>query len=245
MSAAKGNKNLQGMKWDDLLKDPLVHKMGLPLKGKHAFFVLLTLMATYGSEFNEETGFPARQYLIHNLEVLRKIASKVNEESLTWDAVDAMNALSWGKINAIPLIFGNASFENEGVLFGGIPTHYDEEMSGALLGGKGIGISAKTEHADLALAYARFSANAEVQEHLMHDFGGQPAHVNAWNTLKSLESFYNMTHGTMLGSYLRPRFESYLSFEENCSNAISEWLESVPRNSEVIDDQLIGFWNAR
>ena len=55
-------------------------------------------------------------------------------------------------------------------------------VSGSLLGGAGIAVSAASQHPEQAISHAFWLDSAEVQEGVYYDAGGQPGNAVAWES---------------------------------------------------------------
>jgi multiple sugar transport system substrate-binding protein len=85
------------------------------------------------------------------------------------------------------------------------------------LGGAGLAISSQTNHPDVCMHYAQFSASSEVQKSIYFLSGGQPGHRDAWSddavNAASL-NFFRDTLQTLDEARLRGRFPGYMRFQD-------------------------------
>ena len=85
------------------------------------------------------------------------------------------------------------------------------------MGGVGLAVSAKSKHADLALAYAGYVAKGETQEGIYTENGGQPGNLLAWQSAVNnglCNNFFNNTLKTMEMAYVRPQHPGWNKFQE-------------------------------
>jgi multiple sugar transport system substrate-binding protein len=110
-------------------------------------------------------------------------------------------------------------------------------VSGSLLGGAGVAISAQTEHLAEALEYAFWLDSAAVQSGVYFDGGGQPGNAVAWDddrTNAETLDFFRATRATLEGAYLRPRHRGYIALQDAASPLVTRALEGG-----LTDDQLV------
>lgn len=119
-----------------------------------------------------------------------------------------------------PLAFGYVTFargSGRALGFGPGP-----EWSGTL-GGAGVAISSTSSYADEAAAFARFACSADVQRGAYVDGGGQPGHRAAWtdpDVDAAANRFFSSTLDALDRAYLRPRFDGFLSFQDDAGEVI-------------------------
>ena len=88
----------------------------------------------------------------------------------------------------------------------------------SILGGAGIGVSAKTAHPDAALAFARWISSEEVQSGVYLENNGQPANRRTWTTQSQnpeLAPFFAGGFFTIDNAWTRPRDSWFLGFVDD------------------------------
>ena len=115
----------------------------------------------------------------------------------------------------------------------------DDRICRSTLGGAGLAISISTEHRKIAAQYAEFVASPQCQMGLYFHSGGQPGYRKAWLdpeiNQQSLNFFLN-TLPTLDAAYVRPRFNGYLTFQENAGPIIHKHLMHGGKESYVLDE---------
>ena len=110
--------------------------------------------------------------------------------------------------------------------------------AGAVLGGAGLGVSARTAHPAEACAYAAFVASARVQRTTYVGAGGQPGHRGAWldpDADALAGGFFSATLATMDASYLRPRYRGYIAFQDRAAALIYRHLNERGNVDATLD----------
>lgn len=200
-----------------------------PHKPVDAFSSLVTVASGNGEEPMRTPGvFLSANGLGEAMETLRRLARLVPEDNSAWNPIQAADALSSGdRYCYAPLMFGYTNYSRAGfrahrLHYIDIPTSRNG-VSGSLLGGAGIAVSARTKHVEQAIAHAFWLDSAEVQEGVYYDAGGQPGNASAWDSDRtnadSLD-FFRGTRATLEGAYVRPRFAHYIELQ----NALSEFV---------------------
>lgn len=146
------------------------------------------------------------------------------------------------KLCYCPFAYGYSNYARDGfaahrLTFGPPPTHGDQEFS-TVLGGAGLGLSARRPHAKPALAYAQFVASPEIQRTLYTHSGGQPGHRAAW-----LDAENNrLTHGyferllpVLDRAWLRPRHAGYMRFQEEGAHFVQAALRGQTPDEAALD----------
>ncbi|HMO25802.1 MAG TPA: hypothetical protein PKB10_05990, partial [Tepidisphaeraceae bacterium] len=124
-----------------------------------------------------------------------------------------------------PLIYGYVTYARAGVIeFADIV----DGARGSTLGGTGIAVSARSPQPAQAQALAIQIASAEMQRTTYVLAGGQPAHRLAWTddaVNRHANDFYRSTLRTLDQSYLRPRFDGYIDFQQRAGECVSACLK--------------------
>ena len=108
---------------------------------------------------------------------------------------------------------------------------------GSALGGTGIAVSAYSNQPEAAREFAYWVASAAVQSGLYAAAGGQPAHAMAWADRAvnaPVHGFYTNTRATLEGSWVRPRHDGYMRFQEAGAQRLLAALRGGERAATVI-----------
>ena len=107
---------------------------------------------------------------------------------------------------------------------GGLVTFNGKRLR-STLGGAGIAVSSKTEHANMAMKYAKFTASEKIQSGLYFEFGGQPGHRKSWlneDVNSQCKNFFKDTLQTLDEATMRPQYYGYMHFQDEASPVIHE-----------------------
>jgi multiple sugar transport system substrate-binding protein len=222
--------------WDEVMELARAGRVTLPLRAPHALMCLFTLVAQMGQAangagpqlFDPEVACDA----VERLRTLLRLVDPVCQQQDPIAAFDDM-AQPGSRVACAPLIFGYVNYAWEGfrpvrLRFADIPSFPGRGPQGAVLGGTGMAISSQTAHPREALEFALWSAEAATQAGVYARSGGQPAHPAAWESAEvNAESgdFYRATRKTLEGSWVRPRHDGYMWFQDAGSRLLLEGLQ--------------------
>ena len=88
-----------------------------------------------------------------------------------------------------------------------------------------------------ALAYARFTASAEIQRTLYTAAGGQPGHRGAWTDAQNNAfsgDYFARTLPVLDRAFLRPRHDGYMRFQENGGLLVHAALRGARTDAEAL-----------
>jgi multiple sugar transport system substrate-binding protein len=136
-----------------------------------------------------------------------------------------------------PLAFGYVTFARAKA--DGQPLRYGPgpEWSGTL-GGAGIAVSSESSSIDEATAFARFARSPDVQRGAYVEGGGQPGHRAAWTDPEvdaSANGFFSSTLSAIDRAYLRPRFDGFLTFQDDAGEVIHGCLQEGTDPDAALD----------
>jgi multiple sugar transport system substrate-binding protein len=238
--------------WDEVVAFGEARKgqsaaLAIPLIPVDTFMCFLSICASYGEPaFATEERVISRETGRFALELLLRLKPLVHPESFTWNPIRCYDRMSTtDEIGYVPLAFGYSNYSRPGfrpnlIHATDVPRAEDGTPRGAGLGGVGLAISAGTAHPDAAVRFAQYAASGEVQRGVYFTGGGQPGHRSAWTddgVNAASANFFRNTLATLDHSYLRPRFNGYMSVQDNCFALSYHFLTET----EEIDATLDGF----
>lgn len=206
-----------------------------PLLPVDAFCSFVTLCANSG----DPPFFVNDNQIVRNetgklaLQTLKNLAGLAPTEALSWNPIALWERMSTtDEIAYCPLAFGYSNYGRPGyrqsqIRFANIPSRGRVGCSGAILGGAGLAISAKSKETEIALEYARWVASAECQKTIYVESGGQPGNRRAWTdpAVNNMSNhFFEDTLPTLEHAFLRPRFPGFVEFQTEASSLIGEFL---------------------
>ncbi|WMT85893.1 extracellular solute-binding protein [Pelagibacterium sp. 26DY04] len=217
----------------------------LPLKAPHALMTFYSLAANMGVPCAAGDGFIARDDGISVYETLAQLVSYINPVNFDLDPIDALERLARAdsRESLSPYVFGYVNYAQDGfrdtpVRFADVPAVNGAGPRGAVIGGTGMAVSAYCQNRDAAIDFAFWITSAEVQAGPYAQAGGQPGHRKAWESEAvnaPVRGFFRDTLKTLDQSYLRPRFDGYMPFQDAASRRLSVALANGESAGAVID----------
>lgn len=219
--------------WDEVFALARQGKVVWPYKPVDAWSSLITVASGLGEPpMQGQEHFLSRETLRESMEVLRELARLVPENNQFWNPIDAAEELaSDSEYSYCPLLFGYTNYSRRGfranrISYRDIPNSR-EGLSGSLLGGAGITVSAFGKYTQEAIDFAFWLASAEVQESHYFIGGGQPGNSVAWESERTNEEtldFFRNTRATLEHAYLRPRNAKYIELQNELSVLVTAYL---------------------
>jgi multiple sugar transport system substrate-binding protein len=220
--------------WDDVLRLARAGRVVLPMLAPHSLMCFFTLAASQGTPCNTGAGdlidADAGEAVVARLAAITPLIERSN---FAMDPIAASEAMAShdALVSLMPLGYGYVSYAREGfrdhpLAFADIPL---PGHRGSALGGTGIAVSAFSANRDAATAYAFWVASGDVQRGLYAMSGGQPGHAAAWEDAAvnaDTGSFYAATRKTLEASYVRPRHNGYMAFQDAAAKRLNAGLLS-------------------
>ena len=208
-----------------------------PIKPVDAISSFNTIAANLGNPINSKEGVFIELSIANSiLEMMKKLADLVPRECLSMNPIETLDYMSTNDdILYCPLLYGYSNysrlnFRESLIHFTDIPSFNGKEnnCSGSQLGGTGLAISKSTKHLKTALKYCFWVASENCQRGLYYDSGGQPGNALAWRDDKINENcnnFFKSTLKTLDKSWLRPRYDGYMYYQDKAGTLINNFLK--------------------
>lgn len=141
-----------------------------------------------------------------------------------------------------PFAYGYSNYSRQGysknkLTYGNLVDFDNQIKLRSTLGGTGLAVSAFSENKDTALKFVEKIVSESYQsgEYVLN--GGQPGHRSAWlsdqcNKVTS-DSFKN-TLQSLDNSYIRPRYNGYLHFQDHAGDPVRDYLMGNGTPAEVL-----------
>jgi len=209
--------------WPEVIALAEQSRVVWPLLPINALMCYFTLLANVGEAFgrNERGADPGTGVRI--LEEMLAVARHVPEACLSMDPIGASEWLACRGSHAyVPFLYGYTNYSRAGfrphrLRVADMPALGGDGPVGSAIGGTGIAVSAATKHPEAAVEYAVWIASAECQRGAFFASGGQPANRLAWTDdecNRVTDGFFRDTLATLEGSWLRPRHDGYMPFQD-------------------------------
>ncbi len=194
-----------------------------PLLPINALMCYFTLLANVGEPFGRDQRGADVATGVQVLGEMLAVARHVPPACLSMDPIGAYEWLACRTSHAyVPFLYGYTNYSRAGfrphrVRVADMPALGNNGPVGSAIGGTGIAVSAATKHADLAVEYAYWIASADCQRGAFFESGGQPANRLAWTDAECnrvTDGFFRDTLKTLESSWLRPRHDGYMPFQD-------------------------------
>ena len=230
--------------WEQVLK--LAKKGGVLCAGNSTGILMLFYMLCNAKT---ETMFDgqcvaASTVIQESLEEIRALFSFLPDYAFEKNPIGVYEVLSSGdeSFAYCPCDFGYSNYSRTGysqaLVISADVVKYKGKMLKTTLGGAGLALSAKANHLETALDYIKYTACGDIQKSVYVQNGGQPGHRAAWvsdEPNRITHDFFRNTLKTLDNTWLRPRYNGYLEFQENAAVMIREWVMNGGSATELID----------
>lgn len=191
----------------------------------------------------------------HVLNVLLEIVSLMDPRCLTLDPIGIFEWMGRSKDAPAysPFGYGYTNYSRDGycafpLVFADAPGFGDNGPRGTVIGGTGIAVSAQSQHRDIATDYAFWIAGAECQSGLFFESGGQPGNAAAWENdvcNAACRDFFTNTRQTLETSWVRPRYDGYMGFQDTAGEIIHTCLRGEASVSQTLAALQIAYLESR
>jgi len=170
------------------------------------------------------------------LKMMKKLSELVPKDCLSMNPINVLDIMSESNnFHFCPQLYGYSNYSRKGfskfiVNFGNMISFNEDpnNCKGSQIGGTGLAISKNTKHLNEALDYSFWVASENCQSDLYYFAGGQPGHLKAWKNEKinnDCENFFNNTLSTLQKSWLRPRYDGYMYYQDKAGTIINNYLK--------------------
>ena len=224
-----------------LAKKGCVIYSGLPLNLLMDFYMFAATSNT--PLFISDNEFIDTPSGIEILETMKELSSYCDKNIFSLDPIQIHELLAESdSLSYSPFIYGYSNYSRRGyaahLLKAAPSVTYKGSLLKTVLGGTGLAISNKSNHVNEAVAFSKYAASPEIQKTLYFEYGGQPGHRLAWtdteNNRQSLD-FFAATLPTLDNSYLRPRYDGYITFQDSAGIYIHEYLQDGSSPYSVLE----------
>lgn len=212
--------------WEDLLKGRLDRSIVTPLLPVDAFDMMMTLIASRGEEilpFSDRLFCSDANGMV-SLAVLKGLYKAGPAEAVNWNPITVLEAMSTTDEFAYsPCLFGYINYARPGFRshtldYCDLPSFRGTDIKRGILGGAGLGVSARSHNPRAAQAFAAWVASEPVQSGIYLENEGQPGHRQTWLNKRDDPRFAGFLKGayhTMENAWTRPRDIWFLGFVDD------------------------------
>ncbi|WP_417522681.1 extracellular solute-binding protein [Marinovum sp.] len=230
--------------WEDFLAaDAAKFRPLTPLLPVDAFDMLMTLVAGRGGDRMPASPerFVSGDNGVYALKILRALYNLGPDEQVDMNPIRVLEVLTTGDDFALsPCLFGYVNYARPGfrphqVAYFDLPVSTGHSRPRGILGGAGIGVSAKTRHPEEATRFAAWVTSQEVQSGVYLANNGQPANRHTWlEQAKNPEvaGFFKGGFHTIDNAWTRPRDIWFLDFvDEVCAIMPDFFRKAIPEET--------------
>lgn len=216
--------------WEEFLAEDANRFRALtPLLPVDAFDMFMTLVAGRGGEVMP-TGpehFVSDHNGLYALDILRALYRLGPDQQVEMNPIHVLENLSeTDEFACSPCLFGYVNYARPGfrsqqVTYFDMPLCKGFSRPRAILGGAGIGVSAKSAHPEEAVKFAQWITSRDVQSGVYLANNGQPANRHTWLDQQGdadAAGFFNGGFHTIDNAWIRPRDPWFLDYvDEVCA----------------------------
>lgn len=221
--------------WETILDSAsLAGRIVTPLLPVDAFDMMMTLVATRGETYlpHSDKSFTSDDNGLLALRVLKALFRLGPSEAVGWNPIRVLEAMSTTDDFAYsPCLFGYINYARPGfrrhlLTYPDLPRFRGRGPARGILGGAGIGVSARSKTPDEALAFAAWIASEDVQSGVYLENDGQPAHRATWGKMGGdprYAGFLTGARATMDNAWTRPRDVWFLGFVDDACEVFPDF----------------------
>jgi multiple sugar transport system substrate-binding protein len=195
--------------------------IGWPAVPTDLMCTLVSLAASIGLNPGHTDGdFLSAADAVVVVDYLTALVKLAHPKSREWNPIRCLNHMASGDdVAYVPYLFNYVNYSSgspaRAITFGAVPTVTKGVPARTLLGGAGIGISARSKNPRAAFDYAMWLCSPEYQSGDYVKFGGQPGSRAAWTSdicNAMTGNFFKNTLPVMDAAYLRPTHPGFVPF---------------------------------
>lgn len=231
--------------WDEMMVLARKGHVAFALIPINALMTFMGLCQNMDLEIATDERFVSEADGTRVLEMLREVLALMDPRVLELDPIGIYDRMG-NEVDApaySPFGYGYTNYSRDGyctfpLTFADAPGVKKPDPKGTVLGGTGIAVSSHSGYQEIAVEYAFWIASAECQAGVFFDAGGQPAHAAAWDSdhcNAKTRDFFKNTRKTLDRSWVRPRFDGYMGFQDAAGTLIHQFLKGEAALSPTLN----------
>ncbi len=177
------------------------------------------------------------------LEKMKKLWSFFDPELFDFNPIRLAEIMaSSDKYWYCPFSYGYSNYSRKGyasklLTYGDLVTFNGKGLK-STLGGAGLAVSSYSPNITSCIKYAAWVASPEVQSGIYVRNGGQPGYRKVWENEEAnylSNNFFKNTIKTLDSSYMRPRYNGYLFFQDKAGDEIQSFLKGEITSTQTLD----------
>jgi multiple sugar transport system substrate-binding protein len=227
--------------WSDVLR---LSEVVLCVAGPHAGLMLLGMAgARSGPRLLQ------RDRAVEALELLRAAWKRSDRSFAELDPIGIHELLAAGGAVCCPLIYSYAYYGHALAWSAAPRLRPDDQLGNGTLGGTGLAVTPRAYSRVLAVTkYVRGLLDVRTQLDVVAPVGGQSATTAVWESAevdRAWNGHYSATLGTLTTSYVRPRFDGWIGFQDELSERVRELLGNDDDPAAAVDRIEDDYWKVR
>ena len=239
--------------FDETIKLAEKSKVIWPIKPVDSISCFNSIAANFDNPINVvPEKFIDQSLAIEILKMMKELSKLVPKDCLFMNPINVLDIMSESdEFYFCPQLYGYSNYSRKGfrksiVNFGNMISFNEDKNNckGSQLGGTGLAISKTTKQLDIALEYSFWVASEVCQTDTFYKSGGQPGHLKAWQSEdvnNNCNNFFINTLNTLQKSWLRPRYDGYMYFQDKAGTLINNFLKDEIALEQTLDGLLTEF----
>lgn len=218
----------------------------LSIQGVLGSCLFLSMMAAYGkpafsNPTQENIDIEAAKYILNLIKELQAFCPAGSSSWGPWDIYENFRANN--QLLYSPSIFAYVNYvgeENSGpnLYLSTTPSFRHNNLSRAILGGVGLGLTRTCKNVAEAVKYGTFLMSDEIQKDVFPTNNGQPALKAVWEDEminRQFNYFYSCLKPNMENGYIRPRYSGFHEVELAIGETLQSWWDNESSVDKVIE----------
>ena len=180
------------------------------------------------------------------LQTMRRLGKNLDSACFERNPIKTYEAMTQtDDIAYCPFAYGYSNYARRGYARKRLEFHDLIEVQGkrlqSTLGGTGLAVSSASKNIEAAVKYTKYANSAQVQRSLYTYNGGQPGHKKAWQDEENnriTNNYFRTTLPTLERSYLRPRYDGSMYFQDNAGDYVREFMMMKGGNEKQVLERL-------
>jgi multiple sugar transport system substrate-binding protein len=231
--------------WDDVLRlaREAPGSVAIPLYPSDAVLSLLSITANLRASGEAAEGF----WSLEAVRILCALVRSVDRRCFDLNPPRLLDLMASGPVGDAPvyapLTFGYTNYQRprapgRRLAFVDVPS-VGADPAGAVLGGAGLAVSAKSRHPEEAARFAAWLAGADAQRSIVLPHEGQPGSRAVWHDAGAdavVGGFFSGTRATTESSHVRPRDAWWPAYQEAAGIALVDLLHTAASPTAIHEE---------
>lgn len=219
--------------WEDLLSMAEKGKVAAPAIPIDLLMNFYMFCIAHGKEpFSTKEEVVDERIGLKALETMREFYSLLDPVMFTKNPIAVAEMMSstddyW----YCPFAYGYSNYSRVGYAanllhYTGLVSYEGKKLR-STLGGTGLAVSEQSQHKDWSVKFVQEIMSGPIQSTFYTEHGGQPGYLKAWQrdlNNQLTNDYFSNTLETLQQSFIRPRYNGYLHFQDHAGDPIQQFL---------------------